>query len=176
MANPKLNGAFVPTTDVWDVAQLEDIDVTSPEFKELLVRLYQNINNIALILNMKDTGTYSLEEFVNGQAFFPNLLLNSSTAQRAALRQVIRKVINMGALLNAAPTTVNHGITITPSTTFTRIYACASDPVGLTYIPIPDTGAFAASIVVTATQVTILPAVNLAAYTICYAILEYLQN
>ena len=44
---PTSNGAYVVTTNVWDVSQLYSIDVKSPEFQELLVRLYQNVNNIA---------------------------------------------------------------------------------------------------------------------------------
>ena len=70
MATSTQYGAFVPTNLIWDVQQLQSVDVNSPEFKELLVRLYQNINNIALVLNIKDTGMYQLSEFVNGQLFF----------------------------------------------------------------------------------------------------------
>ena len=33
-------GAFVPTSFIWDVARVGEIEVNSPEFKELLVRLY----------------------------------------------------------------------------------------------------------------------------------------
>jgi hypothetical protein len=40
MAQNVTSGIFVPTTNVWDVSQIYEIDVTSPQFKELLVRLY----------------------------------------------------------------------------------------------------------------------------------------
>jgi hypothetical protein len=176
MAMPQQYGAFVQTTNVWDVSQLQSIDVTSPEFKELLLRLYQNINSIALVLNIKDTGMYQLSEFVNGQLFFPNPANNSSTAQAANDRQVLRKVINIGALSNAGSTTVSHGITVTANTTFTRIYACASNTTNKLYIPIPNSGAFDASMEVTATNVVITTTVDLSGYNICYAVLEYLQS
>lgn len=176
MATSSQYGSFVQTTAVWDVAQLQSVDVQSPEFKELLVRLYQNINNIVLALNIKDAGMYQLSEFVNGQLFFPNPSNNSSTAQAASNRQVLRKVINMGALSNAGTTTVAHGITITANTTFTRIYAAASNTTGKLYIPIPNANAFEASIEVTSTNVVITTTVDLSAYNICYAVLEYIQT
>ena len=37
------SGSYIGTTQVWDVSQIYDIEVNSPEFKELIVRLYQNI-------------------------------------------------------------------------------------------------------------------------------------
>jgi len=173
------SGVFVPSTYIWDVSRLQDIEVTSPEFKELMVRLYQNINNITIALNIKDTGVYNVIENVNGQVFFPNPTLNSSTAQIPFFRQVYRTVINFGSLPNAATTSVAHGITITPVTTFTRIYAAASNLTGDTYIPIPyasPTAANSIEISVDATNVNITTAIDYSAYTICYGILEYLQN
>jgi len=58
MANPQQVGSFVPTTNVWDPSEIYSVDVTSPRFKELLVRLYQNVNLIAVVLNTKDSGYY----------------------------------------------------------------------------------------------------------------------
>jgi hypothetical protein len=176
--------SFVPTTNVWDVAQLYEVDVNSHEFKELLVRLYQNINNMSLLLNFKDTGLYNTFEIVNGQIFFPDPTLNSTTGSpkggaNAVLRQVFRKVINFGALPNAATKSVAHGITITPKTSFTRIYATATDPVSKFYIPIPyasPTPADCVEIFVDGTNVNIIDAINKTNFTICYVILEYLQQ
>ena len=48
-ANP---GAFVETTQIWDASQIQEMDVNSPDFKELIIRLYQNMNKIALALNL----------------------------------------------------------------------------------------------------------------------------
>lgn len=172
-------GVFVPTTYVWDVARLYEVEVTSPEFKELLVRLYQNINSISLALNIKDTGVYNVIEVVNGQVFFPNPALNSSTAQSPNFRQVYRTVVDFGALPNAATKSVAHGIRITPTTTFTRIYGTASNSTGETYIPLPyasPTAANSIEISVDSTNVNITTAISYSAYMSCYAILEYIQN
>ena len=172
-------GAFIQTTQVWDVAQVLEVDVTSPEFKELLVRLYQQINNVANVLNIKDTGQYQLSEFVNGQIYFSDPALTSSTALSAQDRQVWRKVINFGALPNTGTKAVAHGITCTATTTFTRIYACASDLTGKNYIPIPYASPVAANAIelkVDGTNVTIITGSNRTNFTITYVILEYLQS
>ena len=79
MANSTQYGAFVPNTFIWDVQQLQQVDLNSPEFKELLVRLYQNLGLMCDVLNIKDTGMYQVTELVNGQLFFSNPANNSST-------------------------------------------------------------------------------------------------
>lgn len=172
-------GAFVPTTNIWDVNDIYQVDVKSPEFKELLVRLYQNINNIALLLNIKDTGMYNVGEFINSQLFFPNPALTSASTSFPAMRQVYRTVINFGALPNAGTTSVAHGITCTSSTTFTRIYAAASDTTGFNYIPIPYASPTLVNNVelsVDATNVTITTGANRSNFNVCYVILEYIQS
>src|SRR5579859_1042242 len=102
MANNPSNAlSFIVTTLIWDViARINEVDVTSPEFKELLVRLSQYINNLSLVVNLKDTGIYSTNEIINGQKYFPNPLQNSSTAGTPLDRQVYRMTINFGALPN----------------------------------------------------------------------------
>ncbi len=175
-ANP---GAYVPTTNVWDVTQLYSVDVNSPEFKELLVRLYQNINNISLLLNIKDTGYYPLEEFLTSQGYFPSAAMIANDYTSANTRGVFRKVINFGALPNTATKSVAHGISITTTFTFTRIYATASDTTGLTYIPIPyasPTDASNIELSVDVTNVNITTGSNRTNYNVTYVVLEYLKQ
>jgi hypothetical protein len=176
--NATLYGSFIPTTNIWDVGQLYQTDVNSQEFKELLVRLYQNVNNIALALNLKDTGYYIRQEFVNGQQYFPNPANNSSTATAASMRQVFRTTVNFGALPNNATKSVAHNIPITAGFSFTRIYATASDTTGLTYIPIPfvDTAGNNIELYVDATNVNIITTSNRTNYNICYVVIEYIKN
>lgn len=173
------SGLFIPTTNVWDVSEIYSIDVTSEAFKELLVRLYQNINNIALAVNLKDSGYYVTQEFVNGQAYFPNPDLNSTTAIAATLRQVYRKVVNFGVLPDTTTKSVPHGITCTTATSFTRIYACATDPMGFNYIPIPYASNSAGDSIelnVDGTNVNITTGSDRTNFTITYVVLEYIQS
>lgn len=175
-ANP---GAYVPTTNVWDPSEIYSVDVNSQEFKELLVRLYQNLNSISVLLNIKDTGYYALEEFLNSQGYFPSTTMMVTDSNSAGTRGVFRKVINFGALPNTATKSVAHGIAITNTFSFTRIYATASDTTGLTYIPIPYASSIDANeieIYVDVTNVNIVTAANYSNYNITYVILEYLKN
>lgn len=175
-------GVYVPTTEVWDVAQLYQVDITSPEFKELLVRMYQNLNRMALALNVSTKGYYDVQgEFVDGNLWFPKPGLTSATspAQRPAFRQEERTVLNLPqiagiALPAAATTAINHNITITTNTTFTALYGVASDQTGFNYYPLNYAGATTISMFANATQVSITnnTAIN---FSVCYVVLEYLQ-
>ena len=172
-------GQFLATTNVWDVSEIYSTEVTSPQFKELLVRLYQNINNQALSVNVKDSGLYDTTEFVNGQIYFSNPALNSTSTTTPTQRQVFRKVINFGALPNAASTSVAHDIAPTASFTFTRIYGSASDTIGLNYIPLPYASPVAADNIelnLDSTNVTIKTGSNRSNFNVVYVIVEYLKS
>jgi hypothetical protein len=176
MANNQLSniGLFVPTTYIFDVTQLQSVDVNKPEFKELLVRLYQNINSICTALNLKDSGYYVQTEFMNSQLLFPN-----PSSQPNEYRQIFRTVVNFGALPNATSKSVAHNIDITSAYTFTRIYAAASNTTSLTYIPLPYVSTTTSNNIeldVNATNVTITTAANYSAYNVCYVICEYVKQ
>lgn len=171
-------GAFLPTTDIFDVSRIYELDVNSQEFKEFLVRLRQSINDIALVVNVKDSGYYFDQEFVNGQAYFPNPSLSSTTSQNPVPRQVFRTVVNFGALPDTASKSVAHNLTIDSNFSFTRIYGTATNP-STSFIPIPyasPTGANAIEISVDATNVTITTGSNRTAYTTTYVVLEYIKQ
>lgn len=178
MANFINRGAFVPTTEVWDISEIYNTDINSEAFKELIVRLYQNINNIALSVNIRDAGYYVDEEFVNGQLFFSDPTLSSSTAQKPTLRQVFRKVINFGSLPNTATKSAAHSITLDSNSTFTRIYGCASDTTGNTYIPLPyaSTTGNPIELFVDSTNINIVTSSDRTNFDTCYVIIEYLKQ
>lgn len=172
-------GLFVPSTNVWDVSQLYSTEVTDPAFKELLVRLYQNVNLMAIALNIKDSGYYDTQEFVNGQLFFPNPANNSAMGKAAVYRQVARLTIIFGALPNTATKSVPHGLTPNSSWTFTRIYGAASDTTGFNYIPLPYASPVLANNIelnVDATNVNVTTGSNRSNFNVSYIILEYLKE
>jgi len=172
-------GSFVPTTNVWDVSQIYSTEVTSPEFKELLVRLYQNLNFMSINTNLKDIGYYDTNEQVNGQQFFPNPATSSVSPVNDNFRSVFRKTINFGALPNTTTKSVAHGIDVTDTMTFTRIYGTASDLSARSYIPLPYASNVANSSIelyVDATNVTIATAADWTSYTVTYIVLEYLKG
>lgn len=171
-------GSFVPNTFIFDVSQLYATDVSKPEFKELLVRLYQNISLMCNVVNIKDTGMYLTQELVNSQLWFQNPSLNSNTPQVPEYRQVYRTVINYGPLPNTAETSQPHNLTISNQYTFTRIYGAASDTTGLNYIPLPYASPVLAeniSLRVDATNVYIKTGSNRSNFNISYVVLEYIK-
>lgn len=170
-------GQFVPTTQVWDVSDIYSMDVKSPEFKELIVRLYQNIGNVTQVINNKDTGIYNTAEFVCGQVYFPNP--TPIADQPNDFRQVYRKVINFGGLPNAATKTVAHNIINADGFSVTRIYGASTDPTHRLYIPLPFISCKLGTIALWATSTDIVVdccAFDGTDYTITYVIVEYLKQ
>lgn len=179
MPSPTSSLSFsVPTTNIWDIGQLQEVDVNSDEFKELLVRLYQNVNNIAIAVNAKDTGFYDVNEYLNSQVYFPNPATNSGSLSSNDWRSVSRKVINFGALPNNGTKSVAHGITFNASFSLTRLYGAATDQNGLTYRPLPYSSPTTPSIALNAdvTNINIITGENNSNYTICYVVIEFLQS
>lgn len=163
---------FIPTTPMFDVGDLEDKE----KLKQLVIQLTQYTNNIATVLNMKDSGTYVQEQFINGQQYFPNPALNIFSSQDATPRQVVRQVFLTGPLPNNGILLVPHGIAPTAIFTFTRIYGTASDTTGLNYIPLPESfvNGNIVDLAVDAVNIIIHTNWNASNFTVVYIILEWL--
>lgn len=116
------NAVFNTTTQTWDVSDVNASKV-DPEVKKLFVALYMGLNRFSTSLGARESGTYPLVESMNGQKWFANPDLNSTTTTNPTQRQGFRKVIIIGSLPDHASTLqVAHGINCTIATRFTRIY------------------------------------------------------
>lgn len=166
-------GQFLATTAIFDVARLYEVDVTSPEFKELLVRLYQQVNNLALSTNNKKSGYYLEEEFITSAIYFnPTSVPINDPLQ---LRPEFRKTFNIGPVPPGALAPFPHNLPITNTWQFTHIYGVASDNIGFNYYPMPFASAGATiELRVTLTDIIIVnnTAIN---FTSCIVTLEYLK-
>jgi hypothetical protein len=165
-------GAYSPTSEVFDPAFVERLNVTAPEFKEFLNKLARVINDMNLLLNQKDTALYPLQEFVNSQLFFPDPTLTSSSSRRPVQRNVFRKVINFGTLPNNGTTSVAHGLTIDSNWSFTRMYGCSTNP-NTAFVPIPNQDI---KLSADTTNVTITTTAAYAGYTVTYVVLEFIKQ
>ena len=159
--------SFAPT---FSLGNFVPENITLPDDpKEMQDILKRILESHAKMINRKDTGSYEEVELQNNQQY--------AGATPQVKRQIYRKVIAMGALLNAAPTAVNHllnGGAAVPSTwRFVRQYGWAVATATPLWIAIPNGGIHDCSIQVTATQVIITPTVNLAAFGECYVVLEF---
>lgn len=186
-------GSFVPTTQVWNASQLQQVNVNSQDFKNLLVRLYQNLNQMAVVLNTKSTGAYYEQEFVTGDLFFPNPNNTlSPVAPIAAVapveRQVSRAVVNFGALPNTTLKSMPHNLQVGVQWSFVKIYGCATNPTLIAtpspnqaFIPIPyvdASGVIANNIelYVDQTNVNILTDADYSAWTTTYVVIEWITT
>lgn len=169
-------GVFLPTTAVFDPESLVALN-NDPKFKELVIFITQQYNNIANVVNLKETGYYITTEIVNSQFWFnPNV----TAVDQSIFRNDFRTVVNFGALPNATTKTVPHNIPnfIPGVASWTRIYATATDATGAG-IPIP----YASSVLneniiisVDDTNIYITTAIDYSNFTITYVVLEYLKN
>jgi hypothetical protein len=181
VANSNTIGINVPNTFVLDVSQVQQLEELSPAFKELLIRLYQNLNRMCLALNEKTSGVYSTNQFVTSNTYFPNTPQTGVAVSLnvAFYRPSTRVTINFGALPNASTKSVPHGITVNAATSWVLIQGWATDPVGLTGIPIPYSSATSTKIIelnVDATNVNVTTNSNRTNYTITYIVLEFLTS
>lgn len=175
MSNPAQVGSYIPSSQIWDVSQIYATEGLSPQVQELLVRMYQNLNMMAINVNLKTTGYYDTTDFVDGSLWFPNPLYNSTTTTFPAYRQELRKIIYINSLPPGI-TTVNHGIMATSALSFTDLRGTANDTVGFNYYSFCGSGAGVdISITANATQVIL---VNNTAITfnVVYVRLEWLTN
>jgi len=179
MSYPK-SGQFVPSTFSTDVQQVSSVDVNSAEFKELLIRLYQDLNIMALATNERQSGSYSTLESFSGKSYFSNPAYTSLTANKAALRPVIRVVVFYNvALPNTAAVSIPHGITVTPTTTFVDYYGVANDPTAQTALKLPYASPTLVNnieVSVDATNINVTTGSNRQSYTVNYFVVEYITN
>ena len=177
-------GYFLPTTQLVDPSELYKMDVSSQKFKEFIVNLYMQMNNMAMQINSKGSGFYGTQEIATGETFFPNSNYSSTTNTFPANRPVFRKLICVGPLPNAAtsPKTVAHGIAVNSNFCAVRVSGCATDPVGLVAIPLPFTSGESPvrSVGISADSTNIIikvsPAADFTAFTHAFVVLEYVKN
>lgn len=143
-------------------------EVSTPEFIPILDDMYKRI---ADAVNTKEGALYIPIEDATFQLYF------SADPQR--LRNVYRKTIDFGALPNTATKSVPHGIAFTTEFTTTRIYGSATDPVNLSYLPLPyasPTPANNIELNVDGTNVNITTGSDRTLYTRTTVVIEYLKN
>lgn len=143
MADQILYGLFVPTTKVYDISQIYQYNSNSPEFKEFIVRLYQDFNDVCDTLNKKESGLYPLQEFVTGEQLFARTTQPISIDQG---RGIFRRTYNLGTLANGATITTALGFTVGALWQFVEIQAASTNHATGNHLPIPYVGAAGAFI------------------------------
>jgi hypothetical protein len=164
-------GSFVPTTNIWDVGEIYNVEGLSPEMRELLVRLYQNLNNMSVALNNKISGYYVQQEFNTSGLYF-----NPNSTDPNKLRSEFAITIDTGAL-GAGATTVAHGLTIDSNWKLTQIYGAATKTTG-TYYPLPyvdSAGVLNISLSMNATNILITNSSGIT-FNSSIVVIKYVKN
>ena len=122
-------GYFLPTTTIFDSSQINSLPGESDQLKNLLVIMYQTINQISKATNAKYTGIYTQQEFVNGKTYF-NPVTNE-------INQPQRSNFSMTYLVSVPPGTTPfpHGLPLTSAWAFTGLEGFANDTTDLLYYP-----------------------------------------
>ncbi len=140
----------------------------------------EQLKRIATAVNIREIGWFLDEELLSGKAFIPGINASSTGATSQIYRQVLRKVIDFGALPAAGTKAVPHGITFTNNFTLTFMGGYATDPAAMIAFPLPyaDPIAIANAVALTmdATNVYVTVGINRTNFTRCYVTIEYLQE
>lgn len=170
-------GLFIPNTYNFDVGAIQNLD-ESPALKELLVRLFQNVNSMNQTINLKESGYYSNLEFVSGKLMFPNPANSSQGSAYPVNRPMYRIVVPCGTLPNAGVKLVPHNVPVTSGYSWVYIGGAATDPVNLLGIPLPYSSPTLANnieVSTTATNIVITTGSDRTNFTTSYIVLEYIK-
>jgi len=138
----------------------------SKDFGQFLLQFTDLYQKLATASNSKDIALYDNNELIDGQQFFG--------ANPQTKHQIYRKVVECGALPNAATKPVPHGIAgVSGTWMFTRVYGMARNPVAVRFVPLPNVGAQQIALTVDATNINLITIADLSAYTYSVVILEY---
>lgn len=177
-------GSFLETTTIYDVQNIQNMDVNSDQFKDLIVKLRQTLNKVCLAVNQKDTGIYAQTEFACGKTFPPDDTLIAGTPRTSVRRQIFRKTFieHIVGGLPAGNYPIAHNLGINPNAesiwSFTNIYGIANDTANHRYYPIPYIDNAAGNnitINVDNANININTIAGYANATLIYVVLEYLK-
>lgn len=155
-------------------------DAVPDKWEEARPFIVEQLKKLANAVNIREIGWFLDEELLSGKAFIPGVNAMSNGATSQLYRQVLRKVIDFGALPNAATKSVPHGITFDNNFTLTFLGAYATNPSSRLALPIPyvdpNTLANGIQINMSATNINITTGSDRTNYTRCFVTIEYLQE
>jgi len=151
-------------------------DVVPEEWEEARPFLVEMLKKITNSLNSKEVGFFLDEELLSGKAFIPGATLPGNNP--GIFRQVLRKVVDFGALPNAGLKSVPHGIVYDANFTLVQLFGAATDPIGLQSIGIGHAAAppNQVEIFLDAVNINIVTGSNRSAFTRTFIVIEYLQE
>ena len=160
-------GIFIGTTQLFDPETIDNIDVNSEQFKQLIHNLYTNVNNIILALNQKPNGIILNIETLSGKFYYNP---NSNDPQK--LRPSYIKIVDCGTLPDNTTTQTAHAIDWDENYTFISISGAATNPTGLESVPLPNSDI---TVSVDSDEILITTTTDFSDFTRTYITLEYIK-
>ena len=153
-------------------------DTCPEDWEEARGFLTEQLKKISNAVNIREIGWFLDEELLSGKTLFPgvNVQGNASPDQN---RQILRKVIDFGALPNAGTKSVAHGIVFDANFSLVQMWAASTAPSSAA-IPIPyvevqnPTGAV--QLYMDTTNINITTDSDRSAYTRTFVVIEYIQE
>ena len=139
------------------------------DFDQILSLTYKQI---ADVVNTKEGALYQPQELATFKQYF-------TPGDPLTNRNVYRKTIDFGVLPNTGTKSVPHGIAFNSKSSLTMLYGAATDPIALSYIPLPYSSPTLADnieLFADGTNISVRTGANWNTYTICTVVIEYLKN
>ncbi len=140
--------------------------------------LSEQIKRITQGINVREIGWMLDQQLLNGQQFIPSATALATDPTNAIYRAVFRKVVDCGALPNAATKSVAHGINVDANFTLIHLYAGATKATAaFASIPLPYSSPTLnenIKINLDVTNINITTAIDYSAYTRTFVTVEYL--
>lgn len=149
-------------------------DVIPEKWDDARIILVEQLKRLANGVNGREISYFLDEELLAGKFFIPGFNNNQ------AFRSVLRTVVVFGALPNAGTKSVPHNITVDQNFSLIDLWASATKPTAAySALNIPYASPTLnenIKINIDATNVNITTAINYSAYTVCYVVIEYIQE
>lgn len=148
-------------------------DVVPEKWEDAREFLVEHLKKISNAVNIREIGWYLDEELLSGKQFIPGVTATGNVQQ---FRSVFRKIIDFGALPNTGFKAVPHGINVDTRFTLLHLYACATDPVGLTSFEIDHAENLTGNVwmYMDANNINIVTNSNRSSYSRCFVTVEYI--
>lgn len=152
-------------------------DVIPEQWEGARAMLAEALKLISNAINIREVGWFLDEEVLSGKAFIPGSAALSTGSTSESYRQVLRKVVDFGALPNTGTKSVPHGILFDNNFTLVDLWGAATAQASQALLlPYQAIAADGISIFMNTTDIVVVTQSNRSGFTRCFVTIEYLQE
>jgi hypothetical protein len=153
-------------------------DAIPEKWEDARAFVVEEFKKISDAVNIREIGWFLDQELLSGKQFIPGVNIVNDGGDSQQFRTILRKVIDTGTLPNTGTSFIRHGIQVDANFTLIDLFGAATDPIGLTAIPLGLAAAapFQIEAYMDATNIIIVTGSNRSNYTRSYIVVEYMQE